>query len=396
LTFISGDPARNIPGCAANGVPPEVASSIYDEIFDFANYAFNKAHAVAYAVIAYQTAYLKKHYPREYMAALLSSVLGWPEKIAEYAAECREMGIQLLPPDVNTSVSEFSVEGGDIRYGLVAAKNIGRGFIAGLVEEREKNGAFHSLEEFVRRLHGADTNKRAIESLIKCGALDSFGFKRSQLMAVLEPIMRDVSDTLRKNVEGQIDLFGFGESDAAPAVSSSVHVPELPEFSRAELMSMEHEVTGMYLSGHPIDEYRAKARELGVVNAGGILADFTREDGPERYQEGQEVKLIGVVSYVRAKTTKNNSQMAYVTIDDGTGSIELIVFARVLDACGGYLAQNAVILVTGKISARDDKAPQIMANMIRPVSDLDGVASPDAERRLYVKIPARTTRVCAA
>ncbi|MDR0905614.1 MAG: DNA polymerase III subunit alpha [Oscillospiraceae bacterium] len=388
VTFISGDPARGIPGCGAIGVSAEIASKIYDEIFDFANYAFNKAHAVGYAVIAYQTAYLKRHHPREYMAALLSSVLFLPEKVAEYGAECREMGIRLLPPDVNKSYAEFSVEGADIRYGLVAAKNIGRGFIAGLVAERAQNGEYRSLEEFVRRLHGGDVNRRAIESLIKCGALDSFGLHRSQLMATLEPILRDVGDMLRKNVAGQIDLFGFGDEEDEKSAKSAV--PNIPEYSRAELMQMEHEVTGLYLSGHPIDEYRLKARETGVVGVSGILEDFTREDGPEFYADEQEVKLVGVVASVRTKLTRNNTQMAYVTIDDGTGSVEILVFARVLDACGGYLAQNAVVLVTGKLSARDDKPPQVLANLIRPISDLDGVPELPSERKLYVKIPSET------
>ncbi|NLB29566.1 MAG: DNA polymerase III subunit alpha, partial [Clostridiales bacterium] len=385
IAFISGDPGRDIPGAASKGVPESAASAIYDEINDFANYAFNKAHAVCYAVIAYQTAYLKRHYPREYMAALMSSVLGLPEKVAEYSAECREMGIALLPPDINSSRSEFTVEGDSIRYGLVAAKNVGRGFISALIEEREKNGRFTGFEELVRRLHGSDINKRALESLIKCGALDSFGLRRSQLMAMLEPVLHDISDTMRRNVHGQIDLFGVG-SDDSPAAVSSIAVPNLDEYSHAELIAMEHEVTGLYLSGHPTQEYRSKARAVGAVTIGGILADFMREEGGETYHDGQEVQLLGVITLVRTKMTKNNSQMAYVTIDDGTGAMELLVFARTLEQCAGYLSQNAVVMVRGKLSSRDDKPPQLLADLIRPVSDIDTVEEP-AEKKLYVKIP---------
>jgi len=386
-TFIHGDLTRNIPGCVANGVPADVAEKIYNEIFDFANYAFNKAHAVGYAVIAYQTAYLKRHHPREYMAALLSSVLGIPEKVAEYGAECRELGISLLPPDINKSFAQFSVEGTDIRYGLVAAKNIGRGFIEGLVAERERGGEFKTLQELVERLRGNDVNRRAIESLIKCGALDSFGLFRSQQMNMLEPILRDVGEMLRKNVAGQLDLFGFAEEEEASAIAATA-IPKIPEFSRGELMNMEFEVTGMYLSGHPVDEYRTKARATGAVGIAGVLADFAREEGPETYTDDQAIRLVGVISAVRTKLTRNNTQMAYVTIDDGTGSIELLVFARTLDASGGYLSQNSVVTVNGRLSARDDKPPQVIANVIRPAADLDAVDAPPTERRLYVKIPS--------
>ncbi|MDR1065435.1 MAG: DNA polymerase III subunit alpha, partial [Oscillospiraceae bacterium] len=271
--FIYGDEARNIPGAIANGVPEDVASGVYDEIMDFANYGFNKPHAVCYAIVSYQTAYLKRNYPREYMSALMSSMMGSPERLSEYGAECREMGIELLPPDINASLADFSVEGKDIRYGLVAAKNIGRGFIEALVAERERGGKFANLEQLARRLHGTDANKRAFESLIKCGALDSFGLRRSQMAAILEPVMRGVSESLRRNVAGQLDLFGRGYASEDGA--SQMQIPDIPEYSGAELMKMEREVTGMYLSGHPIDAYRALARENGAANIGGILAAFS-------------------------------------------------------------------------------------------------------------------------
>ncbi|MDR2615532.1 MAG: DNA polymerase III subunit alpha, partial [Oscillospiraceae bacterium] len=316
-----------------------------------------------------------------------------PEKLAEYGAECREMGIELLPPDVNASMADFSVEGGNIRYGLVAAKNVGRGFINALVEERERGGRFSGLEQLVRRLSGMDANKRAIESLIKCGALDSFGLRRRQMVEILEPVIRGVGDSRRRNVEGQLDLFGADpESDSSE--SSQLPIPDVEEYSAVELMRMEREVTGMYLSGHPIDAYRAVAREQGAVAIGGILSAFSREegeDGPAQYQDGQETRLLGVISHVRVKTTRNNSHMAYVTIDDGTGTMELLAFARVLTQSGGYLAQGNVIFVTGKISSREDKAPQILVDNIRPVSDSEEIKRRGKiHRRLYVKIPSET------
>ncbi|MDR0446402.1 MAG: DNA polymerase III subunit alpha [Oscillospiraceae bacterium] len=400
--FIHGDPTRGIPGAVANGVPEETAASVYDEIMDFANYGFNKPHAVCYAMISYQTAYLKRHYPREYMAALMSAALQFTEKLAEYGAECRDMGIELLPPDVNASMADFSVEGENIRYGLVAAKNIGRGFIASLVEERVKNGSFSGLEQLARRLHGTDANKRAFESLVKCGALDSFGLRRSQMMAMIEPIMRGVSDSARRNLEGQLDLFGTTPDDGAEIVYQ-MPAPDIPEYTPAEMMKLEREVTGMYLSGHPIDAYRAMAREQGAVAIGGILDAFAPEDAEElaasdstpRYQDGQEVLIIGVITHVRMKSTRNNSQMAYVTIDDGSGTMELLAFARVLAQSGGYLTPGSVILASGRISAREEKAPQLMVNTLRPVSDIGGdedegerAKSTPAARRLYVKIPS--------
>jgi len=252
-TFISGDPGRGISGAVANGIPKSAAGVIYDSIIPFAGYGFNKAHAVAYAVIAYQTAFLKRHYPREYMAALLTSVLGQPEKVAEYAAECREMGIRLLPPDINESEASFSVAGDNLRYGLVAVKNIGRGFIGELVAERGKNGPFTGFEEFCRRMYGGDLNRRALESLIMCGCFDGFGANRRQLMMVCQLVIDSISEHRRRNVEGQMDMFGLS-GGAAEHSAGGIELPDVGEFPKIDLMRMEHEVTGLYLSGHPMDE----------------------------------------------------------------------------------------------------------------------------------------------
>ncbi len=388
-TFIEGDPDRNICGAMKNGVPRDVAASIYDEIYDFANYAFNKAHAVAYAVVSYQTAYLKCHYPREYMAALLSSVLDYPEKVAEYTEECREMGIRLLPPDVNESDDMFTVSGDNIRYGLVAVKNIGRGFIKDLMAERGANGPFTDFEEFCRRIYGGDLNRRALESLIKSGGFDSFGVKRRQLMMVCEPILESVADLKRKNIEGQIDLFGFSDTSQTHSEGRKMVLPDVSEYSKRDLMTMEREVTGLYLTGHPMDEYARAVKHIGAVSIGKILTDFRKEGGNTDFSDNQQVTIAGVISAVKTKTTRNNSLMAYITLEDGTGSMELLAFQRALDTGGIYVKDSLPVYITGKISARDEKEPQLVVDTIRPLSDLDPMPGEEvnAERKLYVKIP---------
>ncbi|MBR4953991.1 MAG: DNA polymerase III subunit alpha, partial [Oscillospiraceae bacterium] len=387
-TFIHGDPERNIPGAVANGIPEDVAGSIYDEILDFANYAFNKAHAVSYAIVSYRTAYMKVHYPREYMAALLTSVLDSSTKVAEYISECKDMGIKLLPPDVNESEADFTVSGENLRFGLAAVKNVGRGFVKQLVLEREQNGKFKSLDEFCTRMYGRDLNRRAIESLIRAGAFDSFGHKRKQLLQVLDAVLDGVSSAGRKNVQGQLDLFGFGdeEEDAAPA---QIKMPDVEEFTRAELMSMEREMTGLYLSGHPMDEYRDKVRMLGTASIGAIVADFASDNGPTKFADGQQIKIAGVVASHKTRTTKNNTMMAYITLEDDTGAMELLAFSRALDAGGAYVADGAALFVKGKISVRDEKEPQIMVDSIRPLSDLD-TAAEAAEKNSPT--PQRTER----
>jgi DNA polymerase-3 subunit alpha len=300
-TFIYGDEERGICGAVKNGVSAEVAASIYDEILDFANYAFNKAHAVAYAIVCYQTAYLKCHYPRQFMAALMSSVLDDAEKVAEYTDVCREMGIKLLPPDVNESNDMFTVAGDHIRYGLAAVKGIGRGFIRAVMAERESFGRFTGFEDFCRRMYGGDLNRRALESLIKCGGFDSLGAKRRQLMEICTTVLEGVAESKRKNIEGQMDLFG-GAGEEQPR--RSMVLPDVPEYTPEELMAMEHEVTGMYLTGHPMDRYRDQIRRAGAVSIGAILADFSSEAERPRFRDGQTVTVAGVISAVKLKPRK--------------------------------------------------------------------------------------------
>ena len=388
VAFVRGDPKRNIPGALANGVPEAVANSIYDEILDFASYAFNKAHAVSYAIVAYRTAYMKRHHPREYMAALLTSVLENSAKVAEYIAECREMGIRLLPPDVNESEANFTVSGGNIRFGLVAIKGIGWGVINGLVAERELGGEFRSFEEFCRRMAGKDLNRRAIDSLIRSGAFDGMGCKRRALVQIAGPVIDSVNRAQKENIDGQFDLFGDG---AEREEIASIPMPEVEEYTAREKMAMEKEATGLYLSGHPMDEYRDIARRIGAAPIGALLADFA-PGGAHRFSDGQLVTLAGVISSARTRTTKNNSLMSYVVLEDDTGSMELIVFQKTLDACGAFIRENEIVIAKGRISARDEKEPQLMCDSIRPIADAAPEGSPAKEqgaRKLYVKLPSR-------
>ena len=389
-TFIYGDSERGIPGAVANGVPEDVAGSIYDEILDFANYAFNKAHAVSYAIVAYRTAYMKCHYPREYMAALITSVLDLSGKVAEYIAECRDMGIRLLPPDINESDADFTVVGDDLRFGMAAVKNVGRGFVRTLMAERERNGRFTAFDEFCRRMYGQDLNRRAIESLIRAGAFDSLGCKRKALLQVLDTVLDAVNTAGRKNVVGQLDLFGMDESEGG-AGAEPLTLPEVEEFSAAERMSMEREMTGLYLSGHPMDGYRDTARRLGATPIGSLLADFSGENGPERFADGQSITVAGIIGSYKTRTTKNNSMMAYVNLEDDSGFMELILFQRALDAGRQYLKENEAVVVRGRISVRDEKEPQIMVDSIRPLADPAGRQAPEApeapaEKKLWLRL----------
>ena len=384
--FVKGDPTRNICGCLANGVPEDVAQSIYSEIYDFANYAFNKAHAVSYAIVAYQTAWFKYHHVREYMAALLTSVLDSQDKVAEYIAECRENGINLLPPDINESGATFTVSGQDIRFGLAALKGVGRGFMNAVLAEREKGGRFASFPEFCSRMYDCDLNKRVLDSLIRSGSFDSMGYHRSQLLAVYEQVVDAIARDRRRNLEGQYDLFGGGgETASVPAME----LPDIPECSARELMRMEKETTGLYLTGHPMDEYRQEAHKYHAVTLGSITGDFKNETGPQQYSDGQRVTVAGIISSVKTKTTKNNSLMAYVTLEDDTAAMELLCFSRVLADSGAYLKANTPVLVQGKISVRDEKEPQIMADRVLPLvtgGETSAAAASD-HRTLWVRLP---------
>ena len=380
--FVYGDKDQGISGAIAKGVSEAAAQSIYDEIVDFANYAFNKSHAVCYAVVSYQTAYLKCHYPRQYMAALMTSVLDSAVKISAYIAECKELGIALLPPDINHSEDHFSVEEGGIRFGLGAVKNIGRGLIRSMVAKRREGGPFRSMQDFLERMDEGELNKRAVENLIRCGAMDGFGCHRSELIGVYEAMMDSIAASRKQNLEGQMGLFAMLE-DEGP---SKMDIPHKEEYSRAELMAMEKETTGIYLSGHPMDDYRKLLKNTHVLPIGDLM------DEEKRFQDDQIVSVAGIIQTVKTKTTRNNSVMAYVTMEDDTASIEMLAFASVLGQYGGYIRENSAVVVTGRLSLRDDKDPQILINRVRPISDYAAGRPQEAPRpqmpqTLYLRLP---------
>jgi DNA polymerase-3 subunit alpha len=368
--FIYGDESRNIAGCIANGIPEDTAGAIYAEIDAFAEYAFNKAHAVCYAVVAYQTAWFKLHYPREYMAALLTSVLDSTDKISGYIAECRDMGIALLPPDVNRSCDSFTVEPEGIRFGLVAIKNIGRGFIQSMVKERESGGEFTGFQDFCQRMYGYDINKRAVENLIRAGAFDRFGARRSQLVAVHEKLLDAIGESRRQNVEGQLDMFGASQAESAQP-EAEVTLPDIPEFPAQELMRQEREVTGLYLSGHPMNAFRDAVRRAGAVKIAAVQQDFAQEGGPTVFQDEQRLTIAGMVTAYKAKATRTGSMMAYATVEDDTGSMELLCFAKTLEKYGRLLQEGSPVLVRGKLSVRDEKPPQILCDEVYALTAQD-------------------------
>ena len=389
--FLHGDAARGIAGCEANGIPAAVAESIYNEMYDFANYAFNKAHSVCYAVIAYQTAWFKYYYPRQYMAALMTSVLDSSVKISEYIAECKAMGIAVLPPDINESNDHFTVVPGGIRFGLAAIKNIGRGFIQKVMANRESQGPFTGLENFCQRMYGTDLNKRALENLIKCGACDCFGLYRSQMLQIYEAVLDTVTASKRKNVDGQIGLFDLGGGGEEDESIPEVHVPDVPEVSAEERMKMERETTGLYLSGHPMDAYREKLKGSSVAAIGAILESFSEHT--DDFRDEQVVSIAGIVQNVKMKTTKNQSMMAYVTLEDDTGSMELLTFSNVLSQYGALLYESSAVVISGRISVRDEKDPQMIVNRVWPLGDYDAAgeagaaqAQDLAQKTLYLKI----------
>ena len=348
-----------VDGCLRRGIDRATAISIYDEMESFASYAFNKSHATAYAMISYQTAYLKCRYTRQYMAALMSSVLDRQNKLALYTAECHNFGIQILPPDVNTSYYGFTVDGKNIRYGLRAVKNLGYQLIDTIIDTR-KLGKFTSFYDFCKRVYGSSMNSRALESLIKCGALDKLGLNRRQMLTMVRAVLDDIEYENKKNMRGQLSIFDMGDTVEA---SSEPVIPDLEEFSKDELLFMENEVCGMYLSGHPIDEFEDYIKAVRADSIGDIL---DREEGG--YKDNSAVRLVCIVTKLKNQLTKNNKMMAFVTVEDRFGTIEAIVFPNVFQEAGAFLGQGNVVEIFGRVNLREDEEPKIICNEIKRVN----------------------------
>lgn len=355
------DGTVEVEGCVRRGVNEETAQAVFGEMESFASYAFNKSHAAAYATISYQTAWLKCHFPHEYMAALLTSVLDNTNKIAAYIAECTRMGIRVLPPNVNQSGRGFTVAGRDIRFGLLAVKNLGGGFLRGLIDERETGGKFESFYQFCKRMYARDLNRRALESLIKCGALDSMDYNRRQMLDSLQNVLDTLDSDKRRNVDGQL---GFFDTPQLQTEQPQFSIAPLPDFSDTDKLTMEKEVTGMYLSGHPMSKYLQTYDKIGATRTGELLEDTREQTG--RYKDGEILLLLGVLSSVRLKVTKSGSRMAFVVLEDMFGSIELLVFPNVLERFGSLVAEGSVVLVKGRLSLTEDKDATLVCESLSP------------------------------
>ncbi|WAW15357.1 DNA polymerase III subunit alpha [Peptostreptococcus equinus] len=357
-----------IAGCIRNGVPEDVANQIFDEMIDFAKYAFNKSHAAAYGVLAYETAYLKTYYPVEFMAALMTSIMGVTDKVVEYIRECNNLGINVLPPDVNKSFAKFSVDGNDIRFGLAAVKNVGASVIDDIVKEREENGEFTEFIDMIKRLDGKATNKRVIESLIKCGAFDLLGYNRSTLMFGFEDVLESVSKDKKKNIDGQISLFDFNSDIEEEVVLETAKLKPVDEFKHRVLLDMEKEVMGIYVSGHPLSDYEDTIEKRTSID-NGKLNEY-RED-PQRLQELNDKEHIigGMIVAKRMMTTKNGDLMAFLTLEDMFGTLDVVVFPNTYKEYQLFLKEDSIVFVKGKISIRGDEDVSIIASEIKDIED---------------------------
>lgn len=369
--FVHGEVAADgtvlVPGCLRNGVDERTALDIFAEMEDFASYAFNKSHAAAYALVAYQTAYLKYFYPQEYMAALLTSVLDNSDKLAGYIAECGRLHIRVLPPHVNSSAAGFTPQGKDIRFGLLAVHNLGRGLIDAIVRGRSAGGPYKGLYDLCSRLYdsqpgGNRLNRRALESLIRSGAMDGLDGNRRELLFSAPLALEALEEDRRRNVDGQLGLFGGQEAQSAFTLQHA------QEYSQADLLAMEKEVTGVYLSGHPLEAYRAQYRQAGAASIGAILHDLREEGG--RWHDGDSVRLLGIVTAVRTKLTKRNETMAFVTLEDFYGAMQVLLFPNTLARCAQLVAVGQVLLVAGHLSARDEQDPELLCDSVQSADNL--------------------------
>lgn len=361
-SFVYGNAAEGVPGCIANGIPEAVANKIYDEMIDFAKYAFNKSHAAAYAVVAYQTAWLKCYHPVEFMAALMTSVIDVPSKVAEYIYTCRQMGIDILSPDINKGVGNFSVDGGNIRYGLTAIKSIGRPVIASIIEEREARGEFKNLKDFIERLSGKDINKRTIENFIKSGAFDSLGGTRKQFMIIYIQIMDQVNREKKYSMTGQMSLFDMVDDDQK--AEFDIPLPDVGEYEKETKFAFEKEVLGVYLSGHPMEEYEEKWRK----NITRTTLDFQLDEdtGRTKVHDGARETIGGMITSKTIKYTKQNKVMAFVTLEDLAGSVEVVVFPRDYERNQQYLNEEGKVFIRGRVSEEDEAASKLICEKVIP------------------------------
>ena len=378
--FIYGDEETGVPGCIKNGIDEQTANKIYDEMIDFAKYAFNKSHAAAYAVVSYQTAWLKYYFPVEYMAALMTSVIDNPSKVSEYIYACRQMNIKILPPDINKGEANFSVDGGDIRYGLAAIKSIGRPVIKSIVEDREELGLFQNLEDFITRLSAKNIlNKRTIENLIKAGALDTLGGTRKQFMSIYVQIVDHVTQEKKNSMVGQMTLFDLVSEDQKEEFQ--IRMPDVGEYSKETLLAFEKEVLGIYVSGHPLEAYEEKWKK----SISATTADFQldEETGHTKVHDGAKEIIGGMITEKTIKHTKTNQMMAFITVEDLLGTVEVVVFPRDYEKNRDYLEVDSKVFVRGRVSEEDDKPSKLICEKIIPFEQ--------TKKELWIQFPDKET-----
>lgn len=378
--FIYGDEETGVPGCIKNGIDEQTANKIYDEMIDFAKYAFNKSHAAAYAVVSYQTAWLKYYFPVEYMAALMTSVIDNPSKVSEYIYACRQMNIKILPPDINKGEANFSVDGGDIRYGLAAIKSIGSPVIKAIVEDREELGLFQNLEDFITRLSAKNVlNKRTIENLIKAGALDTLGGTRKQFMSIYVQIVDHVTQEKKNSMVGQMTLFDLVSEDQKEEFQ--IRMPDVGEYSKETLLAFEKEVLGIYVSGHPLEAYEEKWKK----SISATTADFQldEETGHTKVHDGAKEIIGGMITEKTIKHTKTNQMMAFITVEDLLGTVEVVVFPRDYEKNRDYLEVDSKVFVRGRVSEEDDKPSKLICEKIIPFEQ--------TKKELWIQFPDKET-----
>ena len=360
--FVYGNEEEGVPGCIKNGIDEATANKIYDEMIDFAKYAFNKSHAAAYAVVSYQTAYLKYYYPVEFMAALLTSVIDNSGKVAEYIYSCRQMGIQILPPDINKSVGTFSVENGNIRFGLTAIKSVGRPVIQAIIEERNERGEFKHLKDFIERMGGREVNKRTIENFIKAGVFDSLGGTRKQFMMIYIQIMDQVNQERKYSMTGQMSLFDLVDDEQKKEFE--IPLPKVGEYEKENKLAFEKEVLGVYLTGHPLEDYEEKWKK----SISRTTLDFQIDDetGRSRVRDGAKERVVGMITNKRSKYKRNNKTMAFLTIEDLMGTVEVVVFPRDYERNQNYLNEDSKVFVKGRVSEEDDAPSKLICETIIP------------------------------
>ena len=378
--FVYGDEEADVPGCVKNGIDEKTANKIYDEMIDFAKYAFNKSHAAAYAVVAYQTAWLKYYYPVEFMAALMTSVIDNPSKVAEYIYSCRQMGIKILPPDINRGEADFSVDGGNIRYGLAAIKSIGRPVVQAVIEERKAFGLFKNLEDFITRMSSKDVlNKRAIENFIKAGALDALGGTRKQFMSIYVQIVDHVNQEKKYSMSGQMSLFDLvGEEEKA---DFQIRMPDVGEYAKENLLAFEKEVLGIYVSGHPLEEYEEKWRK--VISATTLDFQPDEETGRTKVRDGSRQIIGGMITDKTVKHTRTNQMMAFVTVEDLLGTAEVVVFPRDYESSREFLEVDSKVFIRGRVSEEDEKASKLICEKVIPFER--------TKRELWIQFPDKVT-----